>query len=180
MPPLVSAFQPHSNPPITPFRHDRSSTLSVDSSLIPPPLRTPSFHSILDSNGCRIDRYFSRKESPKDYSQKLVRRYSLGLPQRQWRSNVNSEVFYKCTLCFHQLPKKSKPYVLPSDRSGSNSLNGDDDKRIFCEDCWKWIYNLSICWTCGEIVGRMEERVGFGWCWWHWGCLGCLMCKVSI
>lgn len=50
----------------------------------------------------------------------------------------------------------------------------------FCERCWGWIYNLSICWTCGEVVVRGEERVGYGWCWWHWGCVGCLVCRVCF
>ena len=52
--------------------------------------------------------------------------------------------------------------------------------NLFCRACWIRIYDLSICWSCGEVVRRGEERVGYGWCWWHWGCVGCLFCRVCF
>ena len=52
--------------------------------------------------------------------------------------------------------------------------------NVFCRGCWIRIYDLSICWSCGVVVGRGEEKVGYGWCWWHWGCLGCLFCRVRL
>lgn len=113
-------------------------------------------------------------------------------------SDEEERALYKCTLCHGDLPLDSKPYTLPATLanslsppsslqgpSSSSPSNGADARkshgsgRVFCRDCYVWIYNLGICWSCGEIVGRSEERVGFGWCWWHWGCYGCLLCRVS-
>ena len=91
---------------------------------------------------------------------------------------------YKCSLCHHVVPSNNQPYSFPSTHNlahfgrDSDMTRPEGTGRVFCEACWIWIYNLAICWTCGEVVGRREERVGFGWCWWHWGCLGCLVCKV--
>lgn len=72
---------------------------------------------------------------------------------------------YTCTLCW-------KFFEKPCYTVGS-------DSRIICVDCWKWLYDLSVCWTCGEVVFRKDDAVGFGWCWWHWGCFSCLICSVS-
>lgn len=51
--------------------------------------------------------------------------------------------------------------------------------RPVCRECWRWMWNVSICWSCGEVVYRKTDAVGFGWCWWHWGCFSCLVCSVS-
>ena len=48
----------------------------------------------------------------------------------------------------------------------ANSYTRPSSLRI-CHVCFLRIYNLSICWACGEVVYRAEERVGYGWCWWH-------------
>ena len=88
------------------------------------------------------------------------------------------EPFYICTLCHHPLQSGIAPFTFPSTLSKSSFPIPESDGRIFCRACWVWIYDLSICWTCGEIVYRREERVGFGWCWWHWACLACLICRV--
>ena len=85
-------------------------------------------------------------------------------------------VLYTCSLCHFLLPRNSEPYCIPV--INRDYLRDGDSNRIFCKDCWIWIYNLAICWACGEIVGRDEERIGFGWCWWHWGCLNCMSCRV--
>jgi hypothetical protein len=72
---------------------------------------------------------------------------------------------YTCTLCWRNFEK-------PCFTVGSNS-------RIVCAECWRWMYDLSVCWACGEIVFRKEDAVRFGWCWWHWGCFSCIICSVS-
>ena len=71
---------------------------------------------------------------------------------------------YTCTLCW-------KTFEKPCHTVGS-------DSRIVCVDCWKWLYDLSVCWACGEVVFRKDDAVGFGWCWWHWGCFSCIVCSV--
>lgn len=65
---------------------------------------------------------------------------SLGLPSSS----------YSCTLC-------GKENVKPAIAFG---IEG----RIVCKACWKWIYNVSICWRCGEVVYRKTDSVSFGWC----------------
>ena len=52
------------------------------------------------------------------------------------------------------------------------------ESRTACLWCWKWLFDVSICWSCGDIVYRKTDAVSFGWCWWHWSCLSCLVCKV--
>ena len=94
-----------------------------------------------------------------------------------------------CTLCHYRIKgsKYSFPSVAPAALAAIKlSLSPQktrkqpkSDGRHFCHKCWIRIYDLSLCWTCGDIVHRGEERVGFGWCWWHWGCLGCLFCRVG-
>ena len=91
---------------------------------------------------------------------------------------------HQCTLCHSSIttqlfsfPPTAFPAALtvlnhssllvtrsPSIFSSSSSYRS---ASIFCEDCWKRIHDLSICWACGEVVYRPEEKVGFGWCWWH-------------
>jgi hypothetical protein len=38
------------------------------------------------------------------------------------------------------------------------------ESRIVCLDCWRWIYSVSICWKCNEVVYRKEDAISFGWC----------------
>ena len=76
--------------------------------------------------------------------------------------------FYRCTLCLHFLDPREKPSIIPGEPG-----------RIFCSSCYTWIYKVSLCWKCRELVGRGDERVGFGWCWWHWECMGCICCAVQ-
>ena len=178
MAPLLSAPKAHSSPSLTLTHYEASPSLSNDARLIPRPLSTRTSRINLSSNVSQLGKYVPHAVSSKEYSQKAVHSYSLGLRPKNERSQEEREAFYTCTLCFYPLPPKTKPYVLPSGNTTSGSIATGGNQRIFCKDCWIWIYDLSICWTCGEIVGRMEERVGFGWCWWHWGCLGCLICKV--
>ena len=50
----------------------------------------------------------------------------------------------------------------------------------FCLTCFEELHALHICWTCGLAVHRAEERVGYGWAWWHWGCMSCLLCRAPV
>lgn len=99
----------------------------------------------------------------------------------------------KCALCHERIPDNMKPCTFPStapaalaalkphlgsDEAYYSSSSGPP-KVFFCHTCWVWIYNLSICWTCGETVTREEEKVSYGWCWWHWACVSCLICRVG-
>lgn len=72
---------------------------------------------------------------------------------------------FVCTVCWtqHEFP----PYVF------------GHETRIVCLDCWRWIYAVSVCWHCGEVVFRRTDAVRFGWCWWHWACFSCLVCAVD-
>ena len=87
------------------------------------------------------------------------------------RSLLNKQIptptnyYYTCTICWREFDR-------PCYTVGAES-------RIVCLDCWKWIFAISICWTCGEVVCRKSDAVSFGWCWWHWGCFSCLVCSVS-
>lgn len=96
-----------------------------------------------------------------------------------------------CALCHERIPDNVKPCSFPSTAPaalaalnphlGSEAYSsGGPNKTFFCHTCWVWIYNLSICWTCGETVAREEEKVSYGWCWWHWACVSCLICRVGI
>lgn len=107
-----------------------------------------------------------------------------------------------CALCHERIPDNVKPYTFPSTApaaltsaaltvphlgSGSSdeaySYSSSEPNKakafFFCHTCWVWIHNLSICWTCGETVAREEEKVSYGWCWWHWACVSCLICRVG-
>lgn len=104
----------------------------------------------------------------------------------------------KCALCHERIPDNLKPCTFPSTAPAAlaalkphlicsddasyyytSSSYSSGPKVFFCHTCWVWIYNLSICWTCGEIVAREEEKVSYGWCWWHWACVSCLICRVG-
>lgn len=109
-------------------------------------------------------------------------------PSLTLTSTSTMKPYRLCTLCHRRI--KGSEYSFPSvapaalaaiKLSLSPTKKGEQSKsddRYFCHKCWVRIYDLSLCWTCGEVVHRGEERVGFGWCWWHWGCLGCLFCRV--
>ena len=57
---------------------------------------------------------------------------------------------YTCTLCWQTFPP-------PCYTVGS-------DARTVCIECWKWMYDISVCWSCGTIVYRKTDAVSFGWC----------------
>ena len=87
----------------------------------------------------------------------------LPLPKRQ--PILQPLYTYTCTLCWREFDK-------PCYTVGSEA-------RIVCIDCWKWMFSMSVCWVCGEIVFRKTDAISFGWCWWHWSCFSCLICNVS-
>lgn len=168
------------SPAISPGRQPPLSTPSVEVSLVPLPLSPSAARAQLAPHGVQIEKPKLRVRNPKEYSHNIARSRSLGVRITKLAKQTRTEAFYKCTLCFCTLPSTGKIFTLPYAHIDANSRKGEGSGRIFCKKCWIWIYDLSICWTCGEIVGRLEERVGFGWCWWHWGCMGCLICKVCI
>lgn len=95
----------------------------------------------------------------------------------------HTEARKSCALCHNLIPDHVEPCTFPATAPAAvAALNPhiplSTGPRIFCYACWVWIHNLSICWTCGETVSRKEERVSYGWCWWHWGCVSCLFCRV--
>lgn len=88
-----------------------------------------------------------------------------------------------CSLCHDLIPDHIEPCTFPDTAPAavaalSPHIPIATGPRIFCYACWVWIHNLSICWACGDTVSRKEERVSYGWCWWHWGCVSCLFCRV--
>lgn len=96
----------------------------------------------------------------------------------------------KCALCHERIPDNLEPCSFPSTAPaalaalkphlGSDEAYHSTSPKVFCHTCWVWIYNLSICWTCGETVAREEEKVSYGWCWWHWACVSCMICRVGV
>lgn len=88
-----------------------------------------------------------------------------------------------CSLCQQGIPVDVTPYRFPKSAPAATTALRPHIQLLgsrpgFCHACWVRIHNLSICWTCGETVSRLEERVSFGWCWWHWACVSCLFCRV--
>lgn len=99
------------------------------------------------------------------------------------RNSIASSSLHICALCQQTILDalftfpSTAPAALAAIRS---ALPSPSPSSAFCQNCWLRIYSLSLCWTCGEIVTRSEERVGFGWCWWHWGCMSCVFCRVLL
>ncbi|KAL7921938.1 hypothetical protein ACQKWADRAFT_293941 [Trichoderma austrokoningii] len=74
--------------------------------------------------------------------------------------------FFTCSFC-HTL-YMGPPCVLGRSR------------RLACHACSTAIFDLSICWVCGEVVFQGEGGVSLGWCFWHGGCYGCLLCGSRV
>ena len=125
-----------------------------------------------------------RSEVPLQPSATILATHSHSATNLSETRSDDESLFYRCSLCQKRFSSNNKPFHLPrslsySTRSERYTRSSNEGcGRTVCKDCWIWVYNIAICWTCGEIVVRDEERVGFGWCWWHWACLGCLLCKV--
>ena len=75
------------------------------------------------------------------------------LAQRKDGPKAKPTHTFLCTVCWTE--NTSPPHAF--------GLDG----RIVCTDCWNWIYSISVCWCCGEVVFRKTDAVNFGWCWWH-------------
>lgn len=71
---------------------------------------------------------------------------------------------YNCTICW-------RSFAPPCFTIGRSA-------RVVCVECWRYVFSIGVCWTCGEIVFRRTDAISFGWCWWHWGCFSCLVCSV--
>ena len=56
------------------------------------------------------------------------------------------------------------------------------DARLACQNCWKLLWNLAVCWSCGDMIVRTEDEevVSLEWCFWHRSCFGCLFCRVPM
>lgn len=115
------------------------------------------------------------------------RRYAV--PQTDWTRKLAStfpipgQLGPACALCNTSLAPSTERFSFPSTAPAAlaaleTSVTLSTPSRLFCHACWVRIHDLSICWACGETVTRGEERIGYGWCWWHWGCVGCLFCRV--
>ena len=155
--------------PFIPSNATRSSSSLLGERVGAVPLNSNHTLSQSPSGDIFKKRRLARRERYEQYRRSIVRHLSFKAETKDPEVRTMS---YTCSLCHFSLLGNSEPYRLPvADRDGVG--------RIFCEDCWVWIWNLAICWTCGEIVGREEEKIGFGWCWWHWGCLNCMICRVK-
>ena len=141
---------------------------TVDDDLIPEPLSTHATQIKLTGRDKNSTQRRTSASQARRLSQYIIRHHSLGVKTPSHRVSKRRHSLYKCSVCHVSLGPKAEPYTLLGTSSG----------RIFCKQCWEWIHHMAICWTCGEIVGRREERIGFGWCWWHYPCLACLICKV--
>ncbi|MCJ1387295.1 hypothetical protein MMC18_000136 [Xylographa bjoerkii] len=122
MAPLINASKAHSSPSVTLTHQGTPANLLNDARLIPRPLSTRASRANLSSDALQLGKYISHVASPKEYSQKVVRSYSLGLRPKTQRSQEEREAFYTCTLCFYPLPPKTKPYVLPSSSAASGTV----------------------------------------------------------
>ena len=78
----------------------------------------------------------------------------------------------------HSLPGK-RPQRATNGHAG-NLTNYYLPSPTFCLACFEKFHALHICWTCGFTIHREEERVGYGWAWWHWGCMSCLLCRAPV
>jgi hypothetical protein len=81
------------------------------------------------------------------------------------RPSTSSQYSFRCTVCWKTSP--------------SPCFTVGKRLQVVCRQCWKWMWSVSICWSCGEVVFRKTDAIGFGWCWWHWSCFSCLVCSVS-
>lgn len=102
-----------------------------------------------------------------DLRQSLLSCHSrIRTPLISLRPTASSRYMFRCTRCL-------KAFPLPCFTVG-NRL------RAVCRDCRGWMWSLGICWSCGEVVSRKTDAIGFGLWWWHWGCLSCLVCSFPL
>ncbi len=151
--------------------------------LVPRPLKTPSSSASLSSllegfPPTRSDFNYPIFETGQQPSAEQADRGETFDPRPK-------KIFKNCSLCHDPIPNGVEPCTFPRTAPAALAaltphLPLSIEPKIFCHACWVWIHNLSICWICGETVSRKEERVSYGWCWWHWGCVSCLLCRVSI
>ncbi len=121
----------------------------------PPQQRQPSFTT---RSSPVLAQYHSREHSLSSPS-------LIPSPLTPRRLSTPSRDGFRCTGC-------GKAFASPCFTVGRRL-------RAVCRECWRWMWSVSICWSCGEVVFRKTDAIGFGWCWWHWGCFSCLVCSVS-
>ena len=128
--------------------------LSTSHDMAPKPqlsLTAPSSHPLTQAHSCK---YFI--SSPSLIPTALFLR----------RPSAPSRYQFRCTGCGETFP-------LPCFTVGRRL-------RPVCLECWRWMWRAGICWSCGEVIFRKTDAVGFAWCWWHWSCFSCLVCSVSV
>ena len=121
-------------------QHSDFSTPS-HASLLPNPLITTTSKSSLPKkflhNECRAKDRTTLK-APNEYCTKAT----IKANSKDYADPLKGrEVFYNCSLCHFSLLGDSKLYRLPRHHMKTPR---DGDGRIFCRDCWIWIYNLSM------------------------------------
>ena len=172
---------PHLQPSLSlpSIAHLRSPDSPVHRHLVPPPLKSrrasPPLHPLPEEPSTELDATplgsGPRRRSPD--------RADDGIADSR---RADSSVW--CSLCRGRIPDHVEPCAFPETAPAATAalsahVGRSTGPRVFCYACWVWIHNLSICWTCGDTVSRKEERVSYGWCWWHWACVSCLFCRVS-
>lgn len=173
----VPYFRPNLSLPS--ISHLRSSDSPVHRHLIPPPLKSrrasAGLRPLPEESLIQLE---SETLNPGPYHRpSSVRANHIVADPR------HTDASKSCSLCHSLIPDHVEPCTFPETAPAavaalSPHIPMSTGPRIFCYACWVWIHNLSICWTCGDTVSRKEERVSYGWCWWHWGCVSCLFCRV--
>jgi hypothetical protein len=90
-----------------------------------------------------------------------------GRRQLAQRKKKPKQIKERCTFCWH-----TTQHIKIVGR----------DARVASYNCWKRLWDLAVCWSCGEMITRTdhEEVVSLGWCLWHRSCFGCLFCRVPM
>lgn len=180
MSPLFNYPYIHSSLSLPSFSHLRSSYSLGHRHFIPSQKRhksRASLYPLIEDNSAPTD---TESLNPQNCHFLDLNQSSIELA-----SPHDSNTTRKCSLCHDSCPDHVKPYTFqqtaPAALAALNPhISSSATPKIFCYTCWVWIHNLSICWSCGETVSRKEERVSYGWCWWHWGCVSCLFCRVCM
>ena len=147
-------------PPLPPLPPSGTTTTS--------PTRRPSLHQDIQRASDRWRDQFSDYKTTRQFSQPTVRRptYAPSPVGTARRTASTAQITYCCSLCRSTIMQPTPPSLAPS------------TGKVTCSDCIKRVYDLAVCWACGEMVYRKSDAVSFGVCWWHWGCLCCLSCRV--
>lgn len=158
-----------------------SSDLPIRGHLIPPPLRIRTSSTLL----CPLLEELAPQPTLKPRKSISNSLRGLSHTSKNITNPRHGKSKHICSLCLDTIPDHVEPCAFPQSAPAALAALSQytpfakiKAPKTFCHTCWVWIHNLSICWTCGDTVTRKEERVSYGWCWWHWGCVSCLLCRV--